>query len=324
MRLGALARPAALILPIITALLLPAPAQASVHLMQIEKIAGGVQGDATAQAIQLRMRAVGQNQTQRGLLRVVDATGSNPITLASPAVSVANSGAGTTVLFATAAFSSHTNPPAVPDFTMAAIPASYLAAGSLTFEDATFGTISWRVSWGGVAYSGSTIGAGTNDADAEFAPNFAAALPSAGLTALIFVNSATALSTNNAADYAESGAGVSFRNNAGTDFTVEGTPTASPVAVRAAAVLNPVSPNPFNPRTEISFEVAREGHALLKVFALDGTLVDVLHDGFVAAGTRTVEWNGTDRAGRLVASGVYVVRLSAAGVVASRSVTLIK
>ena len=324
MRLGALARPLALTLPIVIALALPIPAYASVHLMQIQKITGGVQGDLTAQAIQLRMRAVGQTQIQRGVLRVFDAAGNNPITLASPAAAVANGGTGTTILFATPAVSSHTNPPAVPDFTMAVIPASYLNAGSLTFEDATLGTIYWRVSWGGAAYSGSTIGSGLNDADAEFAPNFAAALPSAGLTALRFANAATALSTNNAADYAESGAGVSFRNNAGTNFTVEGTPTAAPVAVRAALVLNPASPNPFNPRTEISFEVAREGHASLKVFALDGTLVDVLHDGFVAAGIRTVQWNGTDRTGRLVASGVYVVQLSAAGAAVSRSVTLIK
>lgn len=324
MRLGAFARPAAFVLPAILALLLPTPSQATVHRMQIQKVAGGVEGDTTAQAIQLRMRAIGQNQLQNGKLVVFDAAGNNPITLATPASPVANSGAGTTVLFATPTFSTHTNPPAVPDFTMSAIPASYLAAGSLIFQDATLNTIYWRVSWGGASYTGDTTGAVTNDIDGEFAPNFGAALPSASLSALRLGIASTAGSTNNAADYAESGQGLSFKNNAGATFVLEAISTAAPVPVRMAAVLHPAVPNPFNPRTEISFEVAREGHASLKVFALDGTLVDVLHDGAIGVGTRTVEWNGRDQAGRQVASGVYVVHLSSQGVVASQSVTLIK
>ena len=47
---------------------------------------------------------------------------------------------------------------------MSPIPATYLAAGSLTFED-DFGTILWRLSWGGPAYTGPNTGALTNDAD---------------------------------------------------------------------------------------------------------------------------------------------------------------
>ncbi len=35
------------------------PAQATFHLMQIEQVIGGVNGDTTAQAIQLRMRFAG-------------------------------------------------------------------------------------------------------------------------------------------------------------------------------------------------------------------------------------------------------------------------
>lgn len=37
------------------------PVQAGFHLMQIEQVIGGVQGDPTAQAIQLRMRSAGHN-----------------------------------------------------------------------------------------------------------------------------------------------------------------------------------------------------------------------------------------------------------------------
>ena len=37
------------------------PAQATFHFMQIEQVIGGVNGDTTAQAVQLRMRFAGQN-----------------------------------------------------------------------------------------------------------------------------------------------------------------------------------------------------------------------------------------------------------------------
>jgi hypothetical protein len=57
--LAALAAPAAL--AALALLLAAAPAGASFHLMQIEQVAGGFCGDRTAQAVQLRMRAAGQN-----------------------------------------------------------------------------------------------------------------------------------------------------------------------------------------------------------------------------------------------------------------------
>ena len=43
------------------ALALPSPALAAFHLMEIEQVIGGVNGDTTAQAVQLRMRTGGQN-----------------------------------------------------------------------------------------------------------------------------------------------------------------------------------------------------------------------------------------------------------------------
>ena len=49
--------------PVLAALaaLTAAPAWASFHVMKIEQAIGGVGGDTTQQAIQLRMRANGQN-----------------------------------------------------------------------------------------------------------------------------------------------------------------------------------------------------------------------------------------------------------------------
>ena len=109
-------------------------AHATYHLMQIEQVIVSVDGDPTAQAIQLRMRSLteDQNLVSNARLVVLDAAGQNPITVLDIPADVANGSAGSHVLIASANFLSHTAPTTVPDFTIAnLIPASYFAAGSL-------------------------------------------------------------------------------------------------------------------------------------------------------------------------------------------------
>jgi len=301
------------------------PSFASVHLMQIEQIVGGWNGDSSVQAIQLRMRSTFQNQTQTAKLVVRDANGANPITLSAPGGAVANHGAGVTILFATANFSSATTPAAVPDFTMtSAIPSSYLAAGSLTFES-SLGNVFWRVSWGGGGYTGSTTGELFNDADGQFAPNFAGSLPSEDNTALRFTGAATAQSTNNAANYAISGSEPTFKNNAGSTFTLNSAPSVVPERVPSPVnSVRAVYPNPFNPQTTVSFQVAEEGWVDLRVYDVAGRLVDSLWNGRLAAGLHERQWDGRDSGGSLMSSGSYFVTLRTAGQTHSRRVVLVK
>jgi len=213
-------------------------AHATFHLMQIEQVIGGVNGDTTAQAIQLRMRASAQNFTAGGKLLVFDAAGLNPITVLDVASNVANGAVGARVLIASANFPSHTTPAAMPDFTMAnLIPSSYLAAGSLVWESDSGTIIWWRLSWGGAAYTGSNTGNTANDADGNFGPPFGGVLVSSSTSALQFQGSATALSTNNAADYLVTSGAAVFVNNAGASFTVNGgaLPTVTMSATDASA-----------------------------------------------------------------------------------------
>jgi hypothetical protein len=201
-----------------------APARATFHFMQIERVIGGVNGDTTAQAVQLRMRSALQNLMQFSQVKAWDAAGANPVLIVDMQQSVPNGQTGDRVLIATASFVSATSPNADPDFFMTnRIPDSYLAAGSLTFED-DFGTILWRLSWGGASYTGSNTGGFDNDADGNFGPPFAGALPSTSTQALNFSGTASAPSTTNAANYALSGCGAVFTNNARQSFTV-GTPS---------------------------------------------------------------------------------------------------
>ncbi|MBK8914366.1 MAG: hypothetical protein IPM64_07135 [Phycisphaerales bacterium] len=69
-----------------------AHARASFHFMQIEAVIGGIDGDTSAQAIQLRMRASGQNGVSQARIRAHDATGSNPVLIIDFASDVLNAG----------------------------------------------------------------------------------------------------------------------------------------------------------------------------------------------------------------------------------------
>jgi hypothetical protein len=189
--------------------------------MQIEQVIGGVNGDTSAQAIQLRMRSAGQNIVSKARLYAWDAAGANPILLADFTTDVPGSAEGSRVLAATANFATYTDPPIAADFILAVpIPQAYLVAGSLTWENDEGTLLVWRLSWGGAEYTGDTTGALTNDDDREFGPPFAGPLPTDGLQAVLFQGDATAKSSSNAADYALTDGAAVFANNAGQTFTV--------------------------------------------------------------------------------------------------------
>jgi hypothetical protein len=205
---------------LLSALALQSTAYASFHLMQIEQVIGSVGGDTTVQAIQLRMRAVGQNFVSGGRLVVFDAAGLNPITLLDLTSDVANGTVGAHVLITSASFPSHTSPTITPDFTMAnLIPVSYFSAGSLCWEGDD-GTVYWRLSWGGSAYTGSNLGDTANDPDGDFGPSFAGAIATTCASALQFPGNATDFSTSNADDYSFKGNEIFFFNNATAGCTV--------------------------------------------------------------------------------------------------------
>ena len=85
------------------------------------------------------------------------------------------------------------------------------------------------------------------------------------------------------------------------------------------------APNPFNPSTMVSFDLAKAGSVTLRVYDSTGRLVRTLLDGVpYEPGTWHEVWNGRDSSGRSVASGVYHVRFDAVGKVQTKSVTLLK
>src|SRR5262245_6552688 len=201
-----------------------AATEASFHLMQIEQVIAGLNGDVTEQAIQLRMRANGQTQLAQARIRAWDANGLNPVLIVDLGSSVPNGVTGARVLITSVNFNDDTSPPTTPNFIMTnLIPPSYLAAGSLTWESDT-GNVHWRLSWGGASYTGPCTMNAANDADGNSCPPFPGPLPHVCSETLQFQGAANAMSMTNESDYALSGAGAVFTNNAGATFTLAATP----------------------------------------------------------------------------------------------------
>ena len=71
-------------------------------------------------------------------------------------------------------------------------------------------------------------------------------------------------------------------------------------------------PNPFNPSTTIRYSIPEKAMVKLKIYDLIGREVATLVNQELAAGTYSVEWNGTDNIGSRVSSGVYFYRLESA------------
>ncbi len=84
-------------------------------------------------------------------------------------------------------------------------------------------------------------------------------------------------------------------------------------------------PNPFNPVTNIAFTVpAGAENATLRIYDVSGRLVATLVDEPMPAGAHSVVWDGTNRDGERLASGVYFARLNAGMDTAVRKMTLLK
>lgn len=108
-------------------------------------------------------------------------------------------------------------------------------------------------------------------------------------------------------------------------FTVE--PEAEVENERAArpqsVVLRQNYPNPFNPTTRIDYVLPHFLHVRIAVYTLHGGFVKLLVDEPKTAGTYSVVWNGDNKAGWVMPSGTYFVRLQGGNEVRVKTLMLI-
>lgn len=83
-------------------------------------------------------------------------------------------------------------------------------------------------------------------------------------------------------------------------------------------------PNPFNPTTNIEFNLAKSDFTTLKVYSITGELVKTLVNGNVQAGTHKVVFNGKDENGRELTSGMYIYELKSGSNISANKMFLIK
>jgi len=78
-------------------------------------------------------------------------------------------------------------------------------------------------------------------------------------------------------------------------------------------------PNPFNPTTHIRFTVPTAGKTLVKVYNVNGREVATLFNGYMAPGSKVVEFDGN-----ALSSGVYFVSMNSGSFNATRKMVLLK
>ncbi len=84
------------------------------------------------------------------------------------------------------------------------------------------------------------------------------------------------------------------------------------------------SPNPFNPSTNIQFEIPKAGHIRLMVYNVLGQAVRTLQDKKLQAGKHSVIFDGTDNNGMKIASGIYFYKLETEDFSQSKKMILLK
>ncbi len=93
-----------------------------------------------------------------------------------------------------------------------------------------------------------------------------------------------------------------------------------------AVVLGQNYPNPFNPTTRIQVGIPANhtGKVDLKIYNVQGQLVKTVFEGVKPPGFHTFEWDGSNKYGTQVSSGIYFARFQAGRTVLTRKMVLLK
>jgi hypothetical protein len=110
--------------------------------------------------------------------------------------------------------------------------------------------------------------------------------------------------------------GVDEKGNA---FDIAVAPATKAETLPKSYALSQNRPNPFNPVTEISFDLPTATDVSLEIYNITGQKVTTLVQGVLQAGHHSYLWDGSG-----VASGIYLYRLQAGEFTATRKMVLMK
>ncbi len=84
-------------------------------------------------------------------------------------------------------------------------------------------------------------------------------------------------------------------------------------------------PNPFNPSISISYSVPAGGGVVrISIYDVEGRKLTDLVDGFKNSGTHETRWDGHDRNGARVSSGIYFVKMIAGNYTNAKKIVMLK
>jgi hypothetical protein len=83
-------------------------------------------------------------------------------------------------------------------------------------------------------------------------------------------------------------------------------------------------PNPFNPATQIRYSLKEGVQVSLRIYNVMGNLVTTLVDQKQSPGNHSVLWDGRDRQGKLVSTGIYFYKIQAGSFTQIRKMALVK
>ena len=117
----------------------------------------------------------------------------------------------------------------------------------------------------------------------------------------------------------------------GGDLALSITGTLIPTAVQES-MLSPATtalaqnfPNPFNPVTNIRFDLSGTSSITLTVYDVTGQTIRILVAGeFMEAGTYNLTWDGRNTTGDIVSSGIYFYKLRAGSFASIKKMLLLQ
>jgi hypothetical protein len=113
-------------------------------------------------------------------------------------------------------------------------------------------------------------------------------------------------------------------NNMTIKFTAVVGVNELPDGVPAKFALHANYPNPFNPTTSITYDVASRAKVELTIYSVLGEKIAELVNAEKEAGTYSATWDGRNLQGQTVSSGVYLARIKAGSFTATQKMMLLK
>jgi len=81
---------------------------------------------------------------------------------------------------------------------------------------------------------------------------------------------------------------------------------------------------PFNPTTTIQYELPENAFVNIRIYDLNGRLVNTLVNAQKSAGYKAIKWAGVDNKGKAVSAGLYLYTIEAGEFIQTKKMVLLK